>query len=163
MTVTAERKKFVHFIGPMSDETIVLTVPKNSHLKIEQLDDIKLLSKRIGIDKGAFYGPEFTNKIETELSFSQKFEYSDNHSNTVKLSAGRVIGILDDHYAAAYRLKNVLQPGQFKLHSYRFYQTFVYFGFSKKSVSKKMLARFQQAFEAIIQNGVLLEIQKRYQ
>jgi len=163
MTVTAPREKYSYFIGPMSDETIVLTVPKNSHYKIEKLDDVKLLSKRIGIDRGAFYGAEFAEKMKSDLSFAEKFEYSDNRSNAAKLSAGRVLGILDDHYAAAYRINNLFGREQYKIHAYRFYQTFVYFGFSKKSVSSEMLKRFQRAYEIINQNGVLREIQKKYQ
>ena len=163
MTVTAPREKYVHFIGPMLDETQVLTVAKNSHFKIDKLDDIKLLSKRIGIDRAVFYGPEFAEKMNTDFYFSDKFEYADNKSNMAKLSAGRVLGIMSNQYTAAYRIRHVLAKGRFKLHPFYFNQTFVYFGFSKKSVSKEMLARFQRAYDVINMNGVFLEIQTKYQ
>jgi len=163
MTITAPREKYAYFVGPMLDETQVLIVPKNSHLKINKLDDIKQLSKRIGIDRGGFYGSEFAYKMDTELSFSKKFEYADNRSNLAKLSAGRVLGILDDRYSATYRIENVLAKEQFKLHPFLFNQTFIYFGFSKKSVSKEMLARFQRAYDVVNQNRRLVNIQKKYQ
>ena len=91
--------------------------------------------------------------MSTDLSFAQKFEYSDNQSNAAKLSAGRVLGILDDHYAAAYRLKNVLKTGQFKLHSYRFYQTFVYFGFSKNQYPNRCWPVFSGPTTLSIKTG----------
>ncbi|NQZ30708.1 MAG: amino acid ABC transporter substrate-binding protein [Oceanospirillaceae bacterium] len=163
MTITAPREQFTHFIGPMMDEIQVLTVAKNSHLKINTLDDIKQLNKRIGIDRGVFYGPEFALKIKTDSSFTKKFEYADNSSNMAKLSAGRVLGIISSHYAAVYRIKNVLAKGQFKLHPFYFHKTLVHLGFSKKTVSKELLRRFQQAFDVINKNGVLLKIQQKYQ
>ncbi len=163
MTITAPREKYTHFIGPMLDETQVLIVAKDSQFQIEKLDDIKLLTRRIGIDRGVFYGPEFEEKMNTDSSFSDKFEFADNSSNLAKLSAGRVSGILGNKYTAAYRINNVFAKGRFKLHPFNINQTFVYLGFSKQSVSKSMLVRFQNAYDVISKNGVLLKVQQKYQ
>ena len=163
MTATVDRKKYAHFIGPMLDETQALIVAKDSDHKITKLDDIKRLSKRIGIDRGVFYGSLFAQKMTTDSSFVEKFEYADNKSNMLKLISGRVLGILGNKYTASYRVQNLLPKGKFKLHPFVFSQSFVYFGFSKKSVSKKLLAQFERAYIAISQNGILRDILQKYQ
>lgn len=162
MTVTAPRQKYTHFIGPMLDETQVLIVAKNSQFKIKKLDDIKQLTKRIGIDRGGFYGAEFAAKTKTDQAFAEKFEYADNSSNLAKMSAGRVLGIIKDKYTATYNIESILAKGQFELHSFYFNKSFVHFGFSKKLISKEMLSRFQDAYDVINNNGVLQEIQLKY-
>jgi len=162
MTATANRQKYVHFIGPMLDETQVLIVDQDSDHIITELDDIKHLSKRIGIDRGVFYGSLFAQKMTTDSSFVDKFEYADNSSNMLKLISGRVLGILGNKYTASYRVHHLLPKGKFKLHPFVFNQSFVYFGFSKKSVSTDLLSRFERAYETIRQNGTLQDIRKRY-
>ncbi len=162
MTATANRQKYAHFIGPMLDETQVLIVEQDSDHIITELDDIKHLSKRIGIDRGVFYGSLFAQKMTTDSSFVDKFEYADNSSNMLKLISGRVLGILGNKYTASYRVHHLLPKGKFKLHPFVFNQSFVYFGFSKKSVSTDLLSRFERAYETIRQNGTLQDIRKRY-
>ncbi|MCD4678510.1 MAG: transporter substrate-binding domain-containing protein, partial [Desulfobacula sp.] len=62
LSITDKRKKFIYFIGPQLDETVVLVVKKDSDLKILCLDDIKKLPKPIGIERGKVYGPAFEKK-----------------------------------------------------------------------------------------------------
>jgi len=162
MTATADRAMYAHFIGPMLDETQALIVAKDSNHIITKLDDIKHLPKRIGIDRGVFYGSLFAQKMTMDPSFVDKFEYADNNSNMLKLRSGRVLGILGNKYTASYRVQNLLPKGKFKLHPFVFNQSFVYFGFSKKSVSKKLLTRFERAYETIRQNGTLQDIRNSY-
>ncbi len=163
MTATEERGLFTHFVGPMLDETQVLIVPSDSHYPITQLEDLKQLPRRIGIGKGVFYGRAFADKILQDEAFAVKFEYANNSENLAKLQRGRVSAIIANRYISAYSIQHILSPGMFKLHPYPVTETYIQFGFSRKSVNKTLLKVFQQAYVIIDRKGILMQIQQKYQ
>ena len=158
MSPTQERAKYTHFIGPMLDETQVMMVKKNSQYKITRLEDIKQLPKRIGIQRGVFYGAAMMHKLANDGQFQDKFEYGSNESNLKKLQKGRILGVISNQYTAAYNIKQLNSPGAFKLHPFVFNRGEVYFGFSKKGVSSALRQRFEQALIRLQDKGALLRI-----
>ncbi len=163
LSITEERKKFIHFVGPQFDETVVLILHKDIVLDIQTLDDFKKLTGEIGRVRGNYRGEKFETKFITDTKFADKFETSFSEEiNIRKMISGRIIGMMEVFYVASYRLKNDPRYKNFRIHPYRIYQNMVYFGFSKKSISKKLLMRLDNAYRKIKIRGTLQKILNRY-
>ncbi len=163
LSITPERKKYLWFVGPQRDETIVLVVNNDFDFKIDSLEDLKTLNKKIGIENGAFYGGGFDKKYKNDPAFSNLFVHAVNTSMLIKmLKMKRIIGFFEDRYSSAYKMKAQSQYQGVKAHSYLVNQDFVYFGLSKISVSKKLLARLQKAYDRASSAGKFEEVTKRY-
>lgn len=162
MSWTQEREVYTDYIGPMLDENQVMIVKNDSQHKITHLDDIKNLPKRIGIQRGVFYGDAFMSKLDTDQHFYNQFEYGEEDSNTEKLKKGRILGMIHNQYTAAYRIEHVFVKGDFKQHPFIFHSNDVYFGFSKKGVSSSLREKFEHAFLRLSSTGILEEIALKY-
>lgn len=164
MTPTDERKEFAYFIGPQLDETVVLVVPKDSDYAITSLDDFKKLSKPVGTELGRVYGKEFEDKMKKDEEFKKIIENVNTMAlNENKTVAGRLSGFLGYGYNVYYSLKTDPTYQNFKVHPYVVNKDYVYFGFSKESVSKDMLQKLQEAFDQAQKKGVFEKIRKNYQ
>ncbi len=163
MTPTEERKEFVNFIGPQLDETVVLVIRKDSGLNITCLDDIKKFPKALGTELGKVYGETFERKKATDEQFAKKIEMTANmESNENKLNTERISGFLGYGYNVYYKIKNDPLYANFTVHPLIIRQDWVYFGFSKMSVSTEMLQRFQMAYSHIEKTGLLENVRKSY-
>lgn len=163
MTITDERKQFMHFIGPQLDETVFLVIQKKSNFPITSLDDLKKLPKPIGVERGKVYARDFEKKrAEDETFKNQLDEVTEIDRNEEKLAAGRISGFLGYGYNVFYQIKTNPLYKEFTVHPFTVSQDWVYFGFSKKSVSKERLHEFQQAYDRTSQKGVFEKIKKRY-
>ena len=162
MSWTQQREIYTDYIGPMLDEKQVMIVNNDSQHKITHLDDIKSLPKRIGIQRGVYYGAAFMKKIGTDQRFFDQFEYGNNDSNTDKLKKGRILGMIHNQYTASYRLKHLFVKGTFKQHPFIFHDNNVYFGFSKKGVSAALRKKFEQAFSRLLAKGIIEKITLKY-
>ncbi len=163
LSITEERKGFIHFIGPQRDESMVLVVNEDSNYEINSLEDIKKLPGYIGIQNGAYYGETFKSKFKTDKAFTEKFHAVTNANQLIKIFRGsRVIGFIMDRYELFYKIKtNELFKG-LKAHSFFINQDFVYFGISKKSVSKELLEKLQQAYDNAEAKGNFKRVLERY-
>lgn len=163
LSMTEERKRFIHFFGPSRDETIVLVVPKRSQYVINSLDDIKKLRGKIGIQIGSYYGEAFDRKFKTDPAFAAKFDLrSVDQMNIKKLKADRIIGWFADVYAIAYHMRNDPEYAEVKAHPFVINRDVVYFGVSKKSVSAATIARLEQAWVQAQAAGQFEKVLKRY-
>jgi len=163
MSKTMSREEYIHFIGPMRNETMSLIIRIDNPLKIRSFNDLKKLSKRIGIVSGEYYGFEFTQKFTTDAVFSSKFEAVDfSYSNVEKLKAGRISGYIGDQYFVAYRLQQEGMQNSFKVDDFVINQSVVYLGLSKQSVSAKNLAKLQAAYRRLHSRGAFQKILAKY-
>lgn len=163
MTVTEERKEYVHFIGPQLDETILLVIKKDSNFSIASLNDLKKLPRKIGIERGKVYSANFEEKRATDEEFEKILEMvSEVDLNEKKLEAGRISGFLGFGYNIFYQIKTNPLYRDFKVHPFIINRDYVYFGFSKKSFSDKQLSLFQEAYERAVEDGEFEKIQNRY-
>ncbi|EPJ48710.1 MAG: hypothetical protein OFPI_28100 [Osedax symbiont Rs2] len=163
MSVTAERQKYLHFIGPLRDETMILVAPRRLKSEISSLEDIKQLSKRVGILRGAYYGTEFALQMQNDPAFAKRFEQADSTDiNIGKLKKQRIAGFFNDKYNASYILKNKLDGSQYKIQPLILNQNFVYIGVSKKSVSAELRELLVQAFARAKSEGKLNKILSKY-
>ena len=150
MSITDERKEYIHFIGPHNNETIQLLLKKSVNTEIQSLDDIKNLPGKIGIQHGAYFGKAFKDKIENDPVFADKFEKTYSQENNVKkLKLGRIIGILRQNYSGVSAEIELMKTGEYKVDPFVINTNQVYFGFSKKSVPSNLIKQLEQAFERV--------------
>lgn len=163
MSITDERKKFIYFIGPQLDETVLLVVKKDSNFKITSIDDLKKLPENIGIDRGRVYGQAFEEKraIDEELR-NRLEEVTDTNINEKKLEADRISGFLGYEYNILYQMKINPLYKDFSVHPFVVNQDWVYYGFSKKSVSPGHLKKIQEAYDRAKAKGIFEAIKKKY-
>ncbi len=163
LTMTEERKEFINFIGPQIDETANLIIRKEIDVDIQSLDDIKKLPGKIGYQRGTFLGNEFEKKLKFDPAFKNKFEiiHSDE-LNIKKLRAGRIIGFIEHTYSGITSKKEIGKGTDFKIHPFVIYKNPVYFGFSKKAVSKELLVKFQKAYDKAKSEGKFEKVLNRY-
>ncbi len=163
LSITPERKEFLWFIGPQRDETIVLVVNNDFDLNINSLADFKTLNNKIGIENGAFYGNNFDKKYKSEPAFANLFVHAVNTGMLINmLKVKRIVGFFEDRYSSAYKMRTQTQYLGVKTHSFLVNQDFVYFGFSKKSVSQELLARLKKAYDKASSAGKFEAVIKRY-
>jgi polar amino acid transport system substrate-binding protein len=163
LTPTKERKTFLYFIGPQLDETIVLVVKKESDFSILSLDDIKKLPNPIGIEQYKVYGRVFEQKKKADRAFSNAIEaVTDINLNEKKLQKNRLSGFLGYGYNTYYRIKTDPLYKNFKIHPFIVEQNWVYFGFSKKSVSAQKISRLQNAYEKASKKGLFENVRQQY-
>jgi len=163
LSITEERKAYIKYIGPQLDETVVIVILKGSNYKINSLDDLKKFPKPIGVERGKVYGKTFDLKREKDYSFREKIdEVSDLLSNEKKLLSGRISCFLGYGYNIFYKMKSDPQYKNFSVHPFIINQDWVYFGFSKKSVSDDLFKRLQAAYQSAKRKGLFEAIRLRY-
>lgn len=160
----ARRQDFA-FIGPHHIESIWLIGDPDKLPKVPALHDLSrdIDLGRIAELNGAYYGEEFASLKKDPLFARQLVSISSIQDKLLLLEAGRVNAILEDesvlHYWQSHQYKNAKKYQPLLL----VYQSPVYFGFSKKTLSKAMLVKLQNAWQKLYETGVIEKIVKRYQ
>ena len=163
LSVTDERKEFMHFIGPQRDESMILAVADNFDFKITSLEDIKKLPGEIGIQRGGFYGDTFKTKYESDITFKQKFYEVTNANQLIKMfQKKRLVGLIIDRYEFFQKVKTDKNFKGLKAHPFFINQDFIYFGLSKKTVSADTFERLQQAYKNAVKKGRFEDVLKQY-
>ncbi len=163
LSIKKERAEYINFIGPQLDETVVLVVLKGSNHKIKTIDDFKRLNKPIGIVRKKYYGKAFEEKYNNDDYFKGNIELvTDIVTNERKLMFKRLSGFLGYGYNIYYRFKTSPIYKNFEVHKMIIKQDWIYYGFSKKSVSKEMLKKLQKSYDKASKNGSFERIKKRY-
>jgi hypothetical protein len=78
------------------------------------------------------------------------------------LGKDRISGFLGYGYHVFHRLKTDAAYENFTVHPYPVNQDWVYFGFSKESVTETTLKRLQEAYDRLEAKGAFEEIKRRY-
>ncbi len=163
MTITEERKDFMHFVGPELDETVLLVTRKDAAYHIVSLNDLKKLPLAIGVERGKVYGKAFEKKRATDSGFRARLEeVKEVDSNEKKLALGRISGFLGYGYNVMFQVQTNPLYKDFAIHPFVIHQDWVYFGFSKKSMPPELLERMQKALERATKKGLFDAIRKRY-
>lgn len=163
LSITEERKEFMHFIGPMRDETILLATKGEPNFEYRTLDDFLRLEKPVGILKGAYYGQAFQERFDADPAFKSQFsQIAKNELMMQMLNRGRLSGLLEDKYSLVWMKRNLRSSSEFKFHNVPVNQDWVYFGLSKKSVSDELLSRLRDAYQRANKKGEFKKIMSRY-
>ncbi len=163
LSITEERKKFIYFIGPQLDETVVLIVKKDTDFNITSLEDFKKLPKPIGIERKKVYGQIFEKKRKEDKNFNAILhEVTEVSLNEIKLERNRLSGFLGYGYNSYYRIKTDPSYKDFKVHPFTINSDWVYFGFSKKSISTETLSVFSDAYERAKKDDLFEKVRQKY-
>ncbi len=165
LSVTEERKQYMVYVGPQRDESMMLAVHKSSNYQIESLDDLKKIPGIIAIQNDGYYGRDFDEKMKTDPEFRkvfQKTSYTTKYG--VQISRERLVAFIMDRYDLAYKIKTDPTYQDVKIYpNFFIHKNWIYFGFSKKSVSPKWLRQIQQAYERVKTQGMFEKVLQRYQ
>jgi ABC-type amino acid transport substrate-binding protein len=118
---------------------------------------------RIAELNGAYYGEEFNLLKQNPLFARQLVSISSIQDKLALLEAGRVNAILEDESVLQYWQSNDYTNANKYRPLLLVYQSPVYFGFSKKTLSKAMLVKLQQAWQRLFDRGDLQKVFRRYQ
>lgn len=163
VSATKEREKFLHFIGPLRDETMIIVTSK-SLADVTSFEDIKRLPKNVGVLRGAFYGEKFAKEIRYNSDFAAKFEVADSTSiNIEKLKNGRISGFLNDKYNAVHIIQKRLSKADYRIQPLIINTDDIFIGLSKKSVNLALKKRLQQALDRAVEKGTISAILNKYQ
>jgi len=154
-----ERQAYIHFLSTpyrrfSSDK--VFYVLKGKAATIRSYDDLKTL--RIGITNGS----RFFDRFDKDASLN-KDVVNDVQANFKKLVHGRVDAVLmaeDQGEAVLYgmHLQNQIEKAQYRVRD----RTPRSVGFSRKSAFAPMFPEFEAAMAAMVKDGTLQAIYKRY-
>ena len=121
------------------------------------------MPKPVGVERGKVYAKDFEKKrAEDEVFKNHLDEVTEIDTNERKLAAGRISGFLGYGYNVFYQITTNPLYKDFTVHPFTISQDWVYFGFSKISVSKERLRELQEAYERANQKGVFEKIRRKY-
>lgn len=161
----AERDKDYYFIGPHHLEAIWLIGKPADFTGLKNLSDLSTIKPagRIAVLNGAYYGENFAALSKEPAFAAQLVTISSIQDKLALLNANRVDAILEDRSVLHFWQRE----NRKQAHSYQpilqVYEAPVYFGFSKKSISKTQFEALQRAWKEIAQDQTIQTIQSRYQ
>lgn len=165
LSYSDERKSDFAFIGPHHIESIWLIGDPN---KLPELSRLEELSQKVDLGRiaelnGAYYGEDFAALKQQPFFARQLVSISSIQDKLLLLEAGRVNAILEDLSVLEYWQRNRYKNANKYQPLVLVYQSPVYFGFSKKTLSKPMLVKLQQAWQRLYERGAIEQIVRRYQ
>lgn len=152
-TITKKRQQYGHFSIPYRQEILILYVKPEleNRCKNESIRSMINNGVRLGLTRGNVYG-QMVSEIQQIPKLNKKLVYSAQNAQHYELFAqGQLDGFFEDPTVMAFNLRN-----QNKLNSLKSCHITVYSGeislmFSKKSVSPKIVSRFNQAIKKVKQ------------
>jgi len=154
-TITPLRQTFSYFSSPYRNELIVLYVVKSrlEHYPQVSLKELIKNGFRVAVTKDNFYG-EAVKSLQNDPQFKSKFRRFDhNHDSYRALVKGEVDGLFTDPMVHAYTMRLLGYEGLLIRHHVIVSDASVSLMFSKKTVSPKLVERFNQAIEEVKQTA----------
>ncbi|RXF03661.1 transporter substrate-binding domain-containing protein [Pseudoalteromonas sp. PS5] len=163
VTKTPLREQYAYFIGPQRMETIVFAMNAHAPYQLDSLESLFHLSKPIAIQRNAYYGEAFTQRLKQRKDNETQFIFvPDNQVKLNLLKKGRIAGFLEEKFNILYQSQNNPDFEMFTINSLIINEDPVYFAFSKKRTSIERLQRLTQAFERLKRSGKLNQITEKY-
>ena len=165
LSYNAERSKQFAFIGPHQQEVIYLVGKTEAFPGLTNLTQLKRsgTSGIIALLNGAYYGDELDSILNDAKNRTRFVFIRGNEDKQALLLNGRVHGVLEDIVAYHYWKKqaNLSTVGLEPL--FEVYQSPVYFGFNRGTLSELQLEELSKAWQKLYQQGTLRAIALSYQ
>lgn len=160
-----ERSKSFAFIGPHQLEQIYLVGLAQAFSGLTSVSQLRKsgTSGIIALLNGAYYGEELDAVLNDAKNRTRFVFIRGNEDKQALLLNGRVHGVLEDIAAYHYWKKQSDLPTEAYLPLFPVYQSPVFFGFNRKTLSSIQLIRLQQAWQKLYADGTLQAILQRYQ
>jgi len=161
-----ERKKFAYFSDSYRTESAIMLVQRNDSTKFKDAKSLKDLSTiksfKLAINRGNWYGDIF-EKLKKEKTFKNILTETTKEVQLYKmLKKGRVTGILVDKFSGYSFLKKLNYNQSIVPHPIKVYSDNIFVMFSKKSVKKSFVDRFNLNLKKIKDNGEYKKIIDHY-
>jgi len=154
-TPTEDRKRYAYFSEPYRRDAFVIYVRGQDAHRYQNQSLRQLLKGgfRLAVTRGYVYGPEL-DAIIAEPEYQSSIQFLDVAEEAFELvHQGQLDGFIDDPYIMAFKLRS-------EKHRYHFVRLPLYFEayvsafmFSKKTVSKEFVGRFNAALAAVKQEN----------
>lgn len=165
LSYSEARNNDFSFVGPHHIESIWLIGNPD---KLPEVSTLKDLSRDVDLGRiaelnGAYYGEEFARLKQNPFFARQLVSISSIQDKLALLEAGRVNAVLEDESVLYYWQTHQYENAKNYRPIVLVYQSPVYFGFSKKTLSKSMLVKLQKAWQKLYQQGDIDKVVQRYQ
>lgn len=165
LTYNSERSMQFAFIGPHQQEVIYLVGVPEAFPGLNSLNLLKHsgTSGVIALLNGAYYGDELDSILHDAKNRTRFVFIRGNEDKQALLLNGRVHGVLEDIVAYHYWKKQSDLPTSAYVPLFEVYQSPVYFGFNRRTLSQKQLEQLAAAWQRLYDQGTLEQIVQRYQ
>ncbi len=165
LSYNAERSQQFAFIGPHQQEVIYLVGKTKAFPGLTNLTQLKRSGTPgiIALLNGAYYGDELDSILNDAKNRTRFVFIRGNEDKQALLLNGRVHGVLEDTVAYHYWKKQAglstagLEP------LFEVYQSPVYFGFNRGTLSADQLEKLSKAWQKLYQQGAFTSIVQSYQ
>ncbi|WP_196137918.1 ABC transporter substrate-binding protein [Aliikangiella sp. G2MR2-5] len=151
-SITKEREEFGYFSDPYRLEVLVLYLKPEFNQQCNSMTLPELIKKtgaRVGLNQGNIYGKSVT-EAQSDEGLKQQFVYADNNDQLYQLfSSGKIDGFFEDPMVLSYTLKRMQLRGKLKACKVTQKASTVSFMFSKKTVTKELVSKFNEALARI--------------
>ncbi len=157
------REEYFHFIGPVNEEVVVVATTQDKPISLTSIEDILLLDKPVAIQRGVYYGREVSFLLKQGKYQSNFVQVTKNKSKIELLKSGKVSGFLESRKNLLYSIET---DPEFKNVSYDpliIYHNYVYYAFSKKTVSNKLKEKLHLAHQRLVANKAFIVIHQKNQ
>ena len=164
LSYNAERQSHFAFIGPHHIEAIYLIGAPNLpplHNLTELTETVDL--GRIAALHGAYYGEQFSQLMQSPNFARQLVSISSIQDKLALLRANRVNAILEDISVLRYWQQHSYPQAEQYQPLLKVYESPVYFGFSKTSLTPGQIAALANAWQQLHEQGELAQIYQKYQ
>lgn len=159
-----ERAQNFYFIWPNISNITVLLVRKDSNFEISSLNDLKDLPAKVGYENGNLFDQVFINKFESDEVFRNIFSASPVGNMTEMVYRRRLSGELTLLENAEYSIKtNPKYAKDMKIHSFQISNLPTFFAFSKRSISKDMFLKLNEANIRAVAKGAYENVKKKWE
>ncbi|HEX5793745.1 MAG TPA: transporter substrate-binding domain-containing protein [Rheinheimera sp.] len=165
LTYNDERSKVFAFIGPHQQEIIYLVGLPQAFPGLTTVSQLKQAgtSGVIALLNGAYYGDELDSVLNDAKNRTRFVFIRGNEDKQALLLNGRVHGVLEDIAAYHYWKKQSSLPTAAYLPLFPVYQSPVYFGFNRHTLSPAQLQQLATAWQKLYDDGTLQAILQQYQ
>ena len=161
---TAERDRYAWFAtpGPQSNNVLFIQGEATRRWRFQKFSDLRGSGFRLGAQIGVSYGEEY-NELMRDPDFARTVHHvSTRRSLWLMLSAGRIDGVVADVITGPTELAQMGLQDQIRSSGVIVHHSPATTMFSKHSIEPEFVERFNKASEAMIKDGSLNVILKRY-
>jgi polar amino acid transport system substrate-binding protein len=160
---TPEREKTLAFIGPVRLETMLLVTNNTIHKKITSLADIINIKGKIGLRRGTYIGNAFEQLMNNDANFAKRIISISNTTQMIEmLNKKKIVGFFEEELHFHHQKRMNSDYKELNIQPLSVTTEPVYIAFSKKSVSKDLLAQLSIINQKLIVGGAYQQIINHY-
>lgn len=165
LSKTPERETYMHFLGPYTQEEMVLVVKKDRvKSSIASLDELIAEARKsqllIGIEEDAFYSSELNARLESDPAFKAQFDFGKMTLSEMVLH-DRLFACIDRRVVISHQINTIPTYRELAIHPFVIGVGPVYFGVSRKT-PEPIVKRLQAACDRLMKNGTFKKIESRW-